>query len=401
MALVQRRRRRRAGPRARRSAAVAEREARRRTGCWSGRLQRIFIKPWVFSISAFPILWVSSLIGANPDVYLWEKIRSLDPLPDAVHRALPQRAGGARARRARAARRVDRPHAGVTRGDEPGARRAARDHGARRCRPTAPTSTTSTASTAPQRDELVVRCVRRGIDIETLHVDVCSDLDLFAGARTEPPGAPGARRAADAMQIPVYSTLTDEQAARVARVVRCVLAERVAASARRIGRGSLTSVLVYLPIFLFAILEGEIYYSTVCARAMAGELRWLPVLVAGALGGAAGDQLWFYLLRGRIHWLDRYPRLAQVPRRRQRARPCARERHGARRAASCPGCAPRSRSRAPTPAMRPLKFSALNLVSAFAWAGAIMLFVKGGSRHAARRSASTRGGDRSSRRSWW
>src|SRR6185436_17450603 len=47
-----------------------------------GRLQRIFIKPWVFSISAFPILWVSSLIGANPDVYLWEKIRSLDPLPD-------------------------------------------------------------------------------------------------------------------------------------------------------------------------------------------------------------------------------------------------------------------------------------------------------------------------------
>src|SRR3989442_11692863 len=32
----------------------------------------------------------------------------------------------------------------------------------------------------PKRDELVVRCVRRGIDIETLHVDVCSDLDLFA-----------------------------------------------------------------------------------------------------------------------------------------------------------------------------------------------------------------------------
>ena len=86
-------------------------------------------------------------------------------------------------------------------------------------------STTSTASTRPKRDELVVRCVRRGIDIETLHVDVCSDLDLFAGARTEPPGAPGARRAADAMQVPVYSTLTDEQAARVARVVRSVLAD--------------------------------------------------------------------------------------------------------------------------------------------------------------------------------
>ena len=76
----------------------------------------------------------------------------------------------------------------------------------------------------PQRDELVVRCVRRGIDIETLHVDVCSDLDLFAGERVEPSGSPGARRAAGTMQIPVYSTLTDEQAARVAHVVRGVLA---------------------------------------------------------------------------------------------------------------------------------------------------------------------------------
>src|SRR5439155_10884 len=47
-----------------------------------GRAQRIFIKPWVFTISAFPILWVSSLVGANPDVYLWEKIRTLEPLPD-------------------------------------------------------------------------------------------------------------------------------------------------------------------------------------------------------------------------------------------------------------------------------------------------------------------------------
>jgi dTDP-4-amino-4,6-dideoxygalactose transaminase len=75
---------------------------------------------------------------------------------------------------------------------------------------------------------LVVRCVRRGIDIETLHVDVCSDLDLFAGERVEPPGAPGAHRAAGAMQIPVYASLTDEQAARVARVVRSVLSRAVA-----------------------------------------------------------------------------------------------------------------------------------------------------------------------------
>jgi len=76
---------------------------------------------------------------------------------------------------------------------------------------------------APQRDELVVRCVRRGIDIETLHVDVCPELEMFADSRVEPAGVPGATRAAGAMQIPVYSTLTDAQVERVARVVRDVL----------------------------------------------------------------------------------------------------------------------------------------------------------------------------------
>ena len=54
-----------------------------------GRLQRIFIRPWVFTISSFPILWVSSLIGANPDVYLWEDIRSLDPLPEPYTERFP------------------------------------------------------------------------------------------------------------------------------------------------------------------------------------------------------------------------------------------------------------------------------------------------------------------------
>src|SRR5436189_6458146 len=54
-----------------------------------GRLQRIFIKPWVFTISAFPILWVSSLIGANPDVYLWENIRSLRPFPESYPERFP------------------------------------------------------------------------------------------------------------------------------------------------------------------------------------------------------------------------------------------------------------------------------------------------------------------------
>jgi dTDP-4-amino-4,6-dideoxygalactose transaminase len=187
-----------------------------------GRLQRIFIRPSVFSISAFPILWVSSLIGANPDVYLWEDIRSLDPLPETYTERFPnvQAAIGLAA-----LERLDewteqtRRHAAVmdrALGDLPGV-----------STPVIPPKCTHVyyqyCVYGPQRDDLVVRCVRRGVDIETLHVDVCGDLPLFAGARVEPPGAPGARRAAEAMQIPVYASLTDEQAERVARVVREVL----------------------------------------------------------------------------------------------------------------------------------------------------------------------------------
>src|SRR5581483_8998501 len=159
-----------------------------------GRLQRIFIKPWVFSISAFPILWVSSLIGANPDVYLWEEIRSLTPLPEAY----PERFPNVQAAIGLAAlEELDRWTADTQRharvmdealGSVPGI-----------TVPQVPSGRTHVyyqyCVYGPKRDELVVRCVRRGVDIETLHVDVCSDMDLFAGSRVEPPGAPGARRA--------------------------------------------------------------------------------------------------------------------------------------------------------------------------------------------------------------
>src|SRR5262245_61174311 len=207
--------------------ALAEREAwpdakRIDNRLLVGKLQRIFIRPGVFTISAFPILWVSSLIGANPDVYLWEDIRSLRPLPDAYTERFPnvQAAIGLDAlAQLDAWTEQTRRHARVMDqafGSVPGI-----------TVPVVPPKRTHVyyqyCVYGPKRDELVVRCVRRGIDIETLHVDVCSDMELFAGARVEPAGAPGAHRAAGAMQVPVYSTLTDAQAQRVARVVRGVL----------------------------------------------------------------------------------------------------------------------------------------------------------------------------------
>ena len=138
-------------------------------------------------------------------------------------------------------------------------------------------------------------------------------------------------------------------------------------------------MLSYVPIFFFAVIEGEIYYSTVCARAIAGSLHWFPVIVAGALGGAVGDQLWFYVLRGRIHWLDRYPWMA-----RHRDRVSAHVHAHETAILIVSRFLPGLRTAIPIACayanVRPMKFSLLNLVSAFAWASAIMLLVKGGSK---------------------
>jgi membrane protein DedA with SNARE-associated domain len=137
-------------------------------------------------------------------------------------------------------------------------------------------------------------------------------------------------------------------------------------------------VIVYLTVYLFAILEGEIYYSNAAAAAMAGRLYWLPVLVAGALGGATGDQLWFYVLRGRIHWLDRYPWMGRY-RDRVSAHVHAHEALIILVSRFLPGLRTAIPIACAYAGVRRLKFSALNLVSAFAWAAAIMFFVKLGS----------------------
>ena len=189
-----------------------------------GRLQRIFIKPWVFSMSLFPVLWVSALVGTSPDVFLWEKIRPLQPLPDEYMERFPnvQAVIGLAAleqfdewtTRAQANAVYMNSALGSVRGIQV---------------PQAPADRTHVyyqyCVYGPQgraRDELVVACVRRGIDIETLHVDVPPDMPLFERTKAE---REGARRAAQAIQIPVYSSLTDEQLKRVASVVRGVLSK--------------------------------------------------------------------------------------------------------------------------------------------------------------------------------
>jgi len=137
-------------------------------------------------------------------------------------------------------------------------------------------------------------------------------------------------------------------------------------------------MLSYLAIYVAAIIEGEIYYSKVSADAVNGRLLWPLVLAMGALGGATGDQLWFYVLRGRIHWLDRFPALA-----RYRDAVVTRVHRNETGLVLVSRFLPGLRTAIPIACayagMRPVKFSTLNLISAFAWAAAIMAFVKGGS----------------------
>ena len=138
-------------------------------------------------------------------------------------------------------------------------------------------------------------------------------------------------------------------------------------------------MLIYLSIYIAAIIEGEIYYSKVCADAMVGKLLWPLVLIAGALGGSTGDQLWFYVLRGRIHWIDRFPRL-RIYREAVSARVHSHETAIILVSRFLPGLRTAIPIACAYAGVRPLKFTLLNLTSAFAWAGAIMLFVKTGSR---------------------
>src|SRR5438046_258246 len=77
-------------------------------------------------------------------------------------------------------------------------------------------------------------------------------------------------------------------------------------------------LLKYVGIFISAAVEGEIVYVAAVVMAVLGKLNPAGVLIAGASGGSAGDQFYFYVLRtGLSRWLDRFP---AIVRRRDRIR---------------------------------------------------------------------------------
>jgi dTDP-4-amino-4,6-dideoxygalactose transaminase len=188
----------------------------------SGFSSRIGISPKGFTFWGYPLQAAASWFGAyDLSKYIWEKIRPLDPLPRAYRRRYSnaQALIGMR---------------GLAKLDEFNAR--SREHashferGLSDCR----------AIRTPQVKEDIEhvyyqyciytsdsgrvsrRAIRRGVDFETTHVDVCSSLPIFKEFAAN---CPGAELTAESLQLPVYSRLRNSDVERVLCVVREVTAD--------------------------------------------------------------------------------------------------------------------------------------------------------------------------------
>ncbi len=131
----------------------------------------------------------------------------------------------------------------------------------------------------------------------------------------------------------------------------------------------------YLIIFGAAALEGEVVFVAASLLVGLGRLNPWGVFLAGALGGSAGDQFYYYAMRGRLRtWLLRIPGLAEKQHRLTvRITQCS-----ARMMLACrflPGlrvAIPAACAYAGIPARH---FTAMNLMSSLAWAASVMLLV--------------------------
>lgn len=190
---------------------------------WSGKWQHTFIRPKVFTYSLFPIWWAASWIDAKPEQRLWEHVRPLEPLPGHYRgRFTNVQAAMGLAGLEHLPEFIERTrhHAAIL--DElldgtPGV-----------TIPHAPSDRTHVyyqyCAYVPDSAALVKRCIRRGVDVAPMHVDVCTRMPLFDWAG---PPADGAELASTAVQVPVYESLQDDEIARVGRLVRNQIVTRL------------------------------------------------------------------------------------------------------------------------------------------------------------------------------
>ena len=178
---------------------------------------RVAVSPKVFTFWGFPLQAAVSLLGhSDLSKYIWEKIRPLERFPHTYHQRYSnvQALLGLR---------------GLANLDNNNQR--CREHAARYTRglidcrniqyPYVPADVEHVfyQYSVYTSDSALLsrRAIRRGVDIETTHVDVCSRLELFKEFSAE---CPGAEETEKALQFPVYSRLRVSDIDRVLRTVR-------------------------------------------------------------------------------------------------------------------------------------------------------------------------------------
>jgi membrane protein DedA with SNARE-associated domain len=138
---------------------------------------------------------------------------------------------------------------------------------------------------------------------------------------------------------------------------------------------SLPELVAYLAVFVAAALEGEVIFVSSCVLVSQGKLSAMGVLLAAALGGSLGDQVYFYALRGRVsNWLGR----VRIVAKRQETVVAHIRRHSTRMILASrflPGLRIAIPSACAYAGVPPIKFTLLSLCSGFAWATSLTVFV--------------------------
>ena len=181
-----------------------------------GTLQRAFISSYGFTFSMFVPFYIASFFG-NHDLtrYIWEKIRPLNPFPDSYRRRYTnaQAVMGLKGLEA-----LDSFNAKCRANGE------RLTEGLKEIRSILPPATIEGSSPVyyqycirvSEPAKLSQRAIRKGVDLEIMHVDICNKLELFAPA----PSCPAAESTEGTLQLPVYSGLSPQDVDRVLRVIR-------------------------------------------------------------------------------------------------------------------------------------------------------------------------------------
>ncbi len=186
----------------------------------AGKWQHAFIRPNIFTFSLFPIWYAASWTDAKPEQRLWERVRPLHPLPAHYRgRYTNVQAAIGLAGLKHLPEFIDRTRRHALRlnellGDVPGVVIP---------RPSYERSHVyyQYCVYVPDTDAIVKRCIRRGVDVAPMHVDVCPKMDLFRpSSSASAEGFYGAEKAATAVQVPVYESLSDQEIDRVGKLVR-------------------------------------------------------------------------------------------------------------------------------------------------------------------------------------